>query len=388
MRLLKSIAILLLPLKAMACGLDWSEPVSHFENVDFQGNIHIVRKLGEVEKLPIYLIFNSSYGTSPYAGSGFEIPFLESRMWQVDENRFRMKSPDGWLWIFQRTKVPNVLDGNAGWKGLIKDDTITVWAPCGDKIAFKNGKIVSMQLKNEKFDYAYKGNRVESIQMNGRPILEIKSDDKTGDVTGINLPITRKLIGLQQTGSRPKIESVRGICVVNRVDKTLSEVTKPDGSKDSYVFGVDSQMQPTLKLDGNEEIVWNSVTKKVIRDGEWIYRVTPSIDNFANAFIGRTNAQKQSENWFYDSAHGRQTVQETDGTTKTETWFVSGGVLNGKKRAAEIFRDNHIIKQISYSYDEAGNLIRERRNDLLLTYNNGTLTQVKKKKATLWDISK
>src|ERR1035437_4278891 len=85
-----SILLALLPVKTFACGLNWSEPVSHFENVDYQGNVHIVRKLGEVEKLPIYLIFNSSYGNSPYAGSGFEIPILESRMWQVDENRFQM----------------------------------------------------------------------------------------------------------------------------------------------------------------------------------------------------------------------------------------------------------------------------------------------------------
>jgi hypothetical protein len=87
MKIFQPILALLLPLKAMACGLDWSPPVSHFENVDYQGNVHIVRKISEVEKLPLYLIFNSTFGNSPYVGSGFELPFLEARMWQVDEGR-------------------------------------------------------------------------------------------------------------------------------------------------------------------------------------------------------------------------------------------------------------------------------------------------------------
>ena len=110
MKIFQPILALLLPLKAMACGLDWSPPVSHFENVDYQGNVHIVRKIGEVEKLPLYLIFNSTFGNSPYVGSGFELPFLEARMWQVDEGRFQAKMPTGWLWIFQRTKDPTVLE--------------------------------------------------------------------------------------------------------------------------------------------------------------------------------------------------------------------------------------------------------------------------------------
>jgi hypothetical protein len=164
MKIFQPILALLLPLKAMACGLDWSPPVSHFENVDYQGNVHIVRKIGEVEKLPLYLIFNSTFGNSPYVGSGFELPFLEARMWQVDEGRFQAKMPTGWLWIFQRTKDPTVLEGNAGWKGVIKDDTITAWAPCGDKITFKTGRIASMKIKEDFYSYNYRDGRVASVE--------------------------------------------------------------------------------------------------------------------------------------------------------------------------------------------------------------------------------
>jgi hypothetical protein len=358
MKLSQSIAILLLPLKAMACGLDWSEPVSHFENVDFQGNVHIVRKLGEIEKLPIYLIFNSSYGMSPYAGSGFEIPLLESRMWQVDENRFQMKAPSGWLWIFQRTKMPSVLEGNAGWKGLIKDDTITVWAPCGDKISFKNGKIVSMQLKNDKYDYAYKGNRVESIQKNGRAILEVKSDDKTGDITGINLPITRELIGLQQTGSRPMVETLGGTTVVSRMVKSLATYTKSDGSGETFEFGVDEKMNPTLKLN-ERTIVWNSTTKKVKKEGEWTYQIKPS-SNYAPLFsaseIKRISTGGTSELWAFDPQKG---IEESlsNKVLISYKWFTSG-ILDKKVKEVNV-KDSNGVASTSFIYSENGNLLRK-----------------------------
>lgn len=351
----------------MACGLDWNEPVSHFENVDYQGNVHIVRKLGEVEKLPIYLIFNSSHGISPYAGSGFEIPFLESRIWQVDENRFQMKSPSGWLWVFQRTKDPNVLEGNAGWKGLIKDDTFTVWAPCGDKIAFRKGRIVSMQIKEDKFDYGYKGNRVESIQMNGRTILEVKSDDKTGGVTGINLPNTRELIGLQQTGSRPRLESDGGLrVVVSQLDKTLREVTKPGGSKEEFEFGVDDQRNPTIKLN-NTTVAWNSATKKVTRDSEWAYRINPAANLFENAYVERKNEKGKVELWHYNGAKGEEVLQGSDGVRKVKTWFTNG-ILTGKQRNEVSFLNGIQISKKSWGYDESGRQIRTSLDGVSINY--------------------
>ena len=350
----------------MACGLNWSEPVSHFENVDFQGNVHIVRKLGEVEKLPIYLIFNSSYGTSPYAGSGFEIPFLESRMWQMDENRFQMKSPDGWLWIFQRTKTPNVLEGNAGWKGLIKDNSITVWAPCGDKISFKNGKIVSMQVKDDKFDYAYNGNRVESIQKNGRAILGVKSDEKTGEVSEINLPNTREGISLQQTESRPRVELDGGRKVVGRIEKCLAKLTRADGGNETFDFAVDSQGNPILKST-DLTITWDAETRKVINEGKWVYSIKSMNETFASAAIGRRDSDGKSEFWHYDGDKGQETITELDGNTTTRTWFLSGE-LSQKTRSIETRKNAILLKRWNYTYNEIGNLIRENRGNIVITY--------------------
>jgi len=357
MTIFKSILVLLLPLKAMACGLDWNEPVSHFENVDYQGNVHIVRKLGEVEKLPIYLIFNSSHGISPYAGSGFEMPFLESRIWQVDENRFQMKSPSGWLWVFQRTKDPNVLEGNAGWKGLIKDDTFTVWAPCGDKIAFRKGRIVSMQIKEDKFDYAYKNNLVENIWKNGQVILEVKGDAKSGEVTGIELPRSRETISWKQARLYPRIETVGTTRVVTRLDSTLTEVEKTDETNETFDFSLDDQkINPTLKI-GNRLITWSSTTKTIISDEGWVYDIKREKDYFANAEIGRKNAKGQSECWHDDALNGKSFVQGIDRVEKVRTRFTTG-VLAGQPRAETQTIGAAVVFEKRFIYDDKGTLVR------------------------------
>jgi YD repeat-containing protein len=362
MKIFQPILALLLPLKAMACGLDWSPPVSHFENVDYQGNVHIVRKIGEVEKLPLYLIFNSTFGNSPYVGSGFELPFLEARMWQVDEGRFQAKMPTGWLWIFQRTKDPTVLEGNAGWKGVIKDDTITAWAPCGDKIIFKTGRIVSMKIKEDLYSYNYRNGRVASVEKNGRSVLEIKRDAMTGEVTGLALPGTWETIGLAATAERPVVESIGGKNVVSCVEKTLGEVTPASGSgKVAFEQTVNGELNPTIKL-GDQLITWSPATKKIIKDGEWTYEIKPGAGPFDNAAIGRENARNQSEFWHHDGAKGEEIVQGIDGVKKVTSWFTSGK-LAGKIRKVEEIRGNVTNGLRQLSYNEEGRLVREVSGD-------------------------
>jgi hypothetical protein len=353
MKIFQPILALLLPLKAMACGLDWSPPVSHFENVDYQGNVHIVRKIGEVEKLPLYLIFNSTFGNSPYVGSGFELPFLEARMWQVDEGRFQAKMPTGWLWIFQRTKDPTVLEGNAGWKGVIKDDTITAWAPCGDKVTFKTGRIASMKIKEDLYNYNYRNGRVASVEKNGKSVLEIERDAITGEVTGLALPGTSETIGLAATAERPVVESIGGKNVVSRVEKTLSEVTPASGgSKVTFEQTVNGELNPTIKL-GDQLITWSPATKKIIKDGEWTYDIKSGAGSFDNGAIGRRNTKSKSEFWHHDGAKGEEIVQGIDGVKKVTSWFTSGK-LAGKARKRETLAGDQQLALIKKAYDESG----------------------------------
>jgi YD repeat-containing protein len=387
MKIFQPILALLLPLKAMACGLDWSPPVSHFENVDYQGNVHIVRKIGEVEKLPLYLIFNSTFGNSPYVGSGFELPFLEARMWQVDEGRFQAKMPTGWLWIFQRTKDPTVLEGNAGWKGVIKDDTITAWAPCGDKITFKTGRIASMKIKEDLYSYNYRNGRVASVEKNGKSVLEIKRDAMTGEVTGLALPGTWETIGLAPTAERPVVESIGGKNVVSRVEKTLGEVTPASGGgKVTFEQAVNGELNPTIKL-GDQLIAWNPATKKIVKDGEWTYEIKPGAGPFDNAAIGRENARNQSEFWHHDVTQGKENIVDSHGQNSTRKWFTSGKLLNKERSLNLTSAAGQQLYSFKASYDENGRLVNyiEDRDVYVLTYDQqGQLGKVAKNDSTVW----
>jgi hypothetical protein len=289
-------------------------------------------------------------------------------MWQVDEGRFQAKMPTGWLWIFQRTKDPTVLEGNAGWKGVIKDDTITAWAPCGDKVTFKTGRIASMKIKEDLYSYNYRDGRVASVEKNGKSVLEIERDAITGEVTGLALPGTWETIGLAATAERPVVESIGGKNVVSRVEKTLGEVTPASGSgKVAFEHSVNGELNPTIKL-GDQLITWSPATKKIAKDGEWTYDIKTGAGPFDNAAIGRENTRNQREFWHRDNAKGEEIVQGVDGSKKVTTWFTSGN-LAGKIRKVEEIRGStsNVLRQLSY--DEDGRLAREYRID-------GTIVEV------------
>jgi hypothetical protein len=368
MKIFQPILALLLPLKAMACGLDWSPPVSHFENVDSQGNVHIVRKLSEVGDLPIYLIFNSSYSVSPYAGSGFEIPLLESKICQVDENRFLMKSPSGRPLILQRTKIPEILNGPGDIKGLIRENLITVWTNCGDKIIFKNGKIVFMQIAGKApFTYSYKGNRLEGIEQNGQFVLKVETNGPAGDVSGITLPSSREQIVLQQTEMLPNIGNIAGKNIVSRMDKTLSQATRPDKSRETFAFGVDENVNPTVTL-GSKKLTWNPATGKVLSDGEWKYEIKSGSDQFDNSSISRTNSTGQEESWYLDMTKSEEVFKKANGTTTRRSWFTSG-VLAGHLRKIETSSPQGKDSE-TYVYNEMGKAVRKVTNNSIEYYSH------------------
>jgi hypothetical protein len=273
------------------------------------------------------------------------------------------------LWIFQRTKDPTVLEGNAGWKGVIKDDTITAWAPCGDKITFKTGRIASMKIKEDLYSYNYRDGRVASVEKNGRSVLEIKRDTMTGEVTGLALPGTWETIGLAATAERPVVESIGGKNVVSRVEKTLGEVTPASGGgKVTFEQSVNGELNPTIKL-GDQLIAWNPATKKIIKDGEWTYDIKPGAGPFDNAAIGRENARNHSEFWHRDNAKGEEIVQGIDGSKKVTTWFTTG-LLSGKLRKITKTTGEKIETIYSASYSETGNLLRDETRTQSVFYNS------------------
>lgn len=202
--------------KVKACVSAFSMPQSHFEGVDYQGYVFHVEKIGYLQmssdvKLPMYLTFSSRRETvSPYVGYGWEIPLLESKIVQLDENNFRLDQPDGWFRPFWRDiKNPTLLHAS-GWEAEIHGNTITAWASCGMKLTFRKGRIVSMQLKDRKLDYLYEDNQVSQIREGSTTVLKVEREPSTGEVIGLNLGNNQR-IGLE-CDQRPRVQ-VAGVKV-------------------------------------------------------------------------------------------------------------------------------------------------------------------------------
>lgn len=353
--------------------------MSHFDGVDYQGNVMLVEQLGEVDagkglKLPLWAVFGSNSGNnSPYVGHGWTIPLLEAKIVQVDENVFKIDQPNGWFRIMWRSKGnPNVLEGQGGWKAEIRGDAITAWADCGSKLFFNKGRLVSMQLMERKIDFVYEGSCVTEIREGGSTILRVEKDALSGVVTGFRLAGNQR-VGVDRA-QRPMVQVIKGQSLIAGMEPSLSKITQTDGGVRTINYGVDGHINPTLMV-GDRLIAWNAASKNAMRDGEWSYEVTPGNGAFDHAAIGRKNPRNQSEFWHLDNLSGFEVVRELNGVERRTTWFRSG-ILNGKPREYEERRNNVLITKTKYIYDGNGLLIREVSGDVVKNFRNGAIESI------------
>jgi antitoxin component YwqK of YwqJK toxin-antitoxin module len=367
---------------ATACGLSWEAPHTYFDGVDEQGHVMFVDKfesldLGDGLTLPIYAMFKSNWqNSSPYLGQGWILPILESHIVQINDNTFQMWQPDGWYQYMGRSSSSDtILDGQSGWKALINGDTITAWAPCGWKLVYNQGKLVSMTTsKGRELDLIYQSNRVLKMQENGVTVLQVETDPQNGEVSG--LTFNGKTIGLEQA-NKPIIQVIGNKNVVGLMERSLSTVKFPDGTTKNYSFGVDDRLNPTMKIQ-NRTISWDPESMEVLKDGVWTYKITPNgTDDTA---ISRVNSHGVTEFRSIDTTRGQEITKKADDSFQTVTnWFVTGP-LSGKIRsiAIEANGTTKIVKR--YSYDEQGRTIRVYDGTLdatiVTTYGeNGTFSE-------------
>ena len=361
-----SLGLFITAASALACGLDWRLPTNHFDGVNEQGYVAYWEKIGDLElgddlKLPLVIGFRSNKETSapsPYLGSGWIMPLMESNMVQTGEDSFVMMQPDGWNNLFLR-KDDTTLNGSAGWMAEINGNTITAWAKCGWKMEFFKGHIISMTTpKNRKFDFIYSGGLVTAIRENGVDKLTVVQES-TGEVKALLFNEKRMEIALDQ---KPRVQNIAGQKVVGEMDRSLKSINPNDGTSKMFEFAVNDKIQPTLKITSkaNSErlFTWDPATKRILSDNNWRYKIESSPGLIGNAAIGRANDKKQSEYWFYDASKGEETVQTLDGTKTVKTWFKSG-LLSGKIRKIEQTKDSKTVIIGQWAYDENGSLLRK-----------------------------
>ena len=351
-------------------GIGWSIPKGHFDGVDNQGNVLLVFGLGEIElaqgrQLPFFAVFNSeSENRSPFAGYGWNIPLVDSRIVQMDENLFCVFQPDGFQRIFRRDKEKvNILNSFGGWSAKIHGDTITAYCKYGDKLVFREGHIVSMELDCGKLDYVYEDGQLLKILQGDKTVLKIEKESRTGTVSGFALSKGQnfKIDKVQ----RPKVRVSNNRNLLDGMEESLGKIKQNDGTVWAFEYGTDKKLDPTLKIQApeipsNREIVWDGATRKAIRDGEWTYDIKPGSKPETNAEITRININNQKEYWYRDEYKGEEISEGVEGVRKVASWFTSGKLMGKMRKEVEI--KNGVTKLLyECSYNEKGILIRLRK---------------------------
>ncbi len=348
-------------MKAEACGLNWSQPKSHFEGVSFQGYVFLVESLGDIvlkdgKKLPVWALFCSeSNTTSPYLGHGWELPLLESRIVQLDERWFRVVEPTGWYRYFWRDeKDPTVLHGQNNWKGVIRGNSISVMADCGDRLDFRDGRIVSMDLKGRKLQIERTVDGTVALKEGSSTLLAVQ---KGLTKEGLEMKWGNgDLLEITQV-ARPLVEVIGGRAVIGRKVESLGVITRGNGEKRTWEYAVDGKLRPSLK-QGDRLITWDPTTRHIVSDADWTYDIKPGEGlRDTNAAIGRTNAQGQKEFWHYNQSNGEEVTVDSNDLKKRKVSFISG-LLQGKLRKIEVSQGDSTVAMIQKSFDEKGRLLR------------------------------
>lgn len=354
---------------ARACGILWNSPRSHFEGLDAQARVFLVEKIGELDlggglKLPIQALFKSGWaGNSPYLGTGWQLPLLESNIVQIDDRTFIMRQPGGWYRTFYRTKgSPEILDGGM-WKAEIKGEQITAWADCGDKLVFGKGRLLSFSIKDRTFTLVYSGDKVTEIREGGTTKLAVAWND--AGTEAMALQYNGKRLDLARA-ERPRVQNVAGKNMVVGIDRSLGRASGANLPTKSYQYGVDDRLQPTLKTSARV-FTWDpGVGGRIVSDGRWTYDVKPGAKAGDNAAIGRQDAQGQKEFWHNDKKRGTEITERRNGMRLVTSRFVKGA-LKGKIRRQDIFEGGKLTSSHSWIYDENAKLIREIINQEVIT---------------------
>ncbi len=293
------------------------------------------------------------------------LPLLESHVEPVDENTVHVIMPDGWTFVFYRNGNTDTWRGNAGWVGETNNTVLTITAPCGWRIKFDGGKIQKIDSdKNRLLTYKYNGAVATEVDVDGKMFVQVESDTATGVAQNLLVGDQRIDISLAQ---RPRIQILQGRNFVTGFDQSLNQLQWPDGKKETFTFGADKGLSPTLGITHSDRtqrnFTWDASTRQIKIDGEWAYAF-PKDNAFA---LNRTNKQGQSAAYENDEGTGVLTERALNGIV-TQTLYFTSGVLRGKVRKVITTNIGGIPTVDRYSYDEEGNLIRREKGNYKIEY--------------------
>ena len=355
---------LLASLSAMGCGLDWTLPRAHFEGVEEHGYVAYWETIGEIDLgdkmvLPVHIGFNSHReASSSVLGKGWIVALLESHVEPIDENTVNVIMPDGWTFLFLRNGNSETWRGNSGWMGETNDSIFTISAPCGWKIKYDRGKIQEIDgNKIGSLTFSYNGGVPTEIDREGTPLLQVVRDPASGTADALIIDGKRVEFSLAQ---RPRIVSLAGRNLVEGLDPSLASLQLPDGEKESFSFGTDSALNPTLTLSKSDQapraFVWDVATRQIKSDGQWAYTLLSKGNHLR---LTRVSPQSQSECYEADEATGMTAEKAADGAEITTYRFVSGPLAGSVRKVEQLDSGGKQAQLYSASYYPSGQLMRE-----------------------------
>jgi hypothetical protein len=359
---------------APACGLDWNLPHDHFDGMDKFGYVSYWKTIGELDLgeglvLPIHIHFSSNQETSsPYLGSGWTLPLLESHIVFREENLVEVHEPNGRTRLFWRD--PNdfsLFHGQGGWLAQSLGPTFIAWADCGWKLVFTNGQLVGITSpKDRKLEFVYRNGTVTEIREGGQKKLSV---DQESDGSGQKaLSFNGKRIGIE-LGERPRVQIIAGQNVVAGVDQSLRRLAEAEGVAEEFHFDINDRVQPTLKMrqknqrqlnikepDGAiRQIAWDPLSRRILRDNEWQYDITEPPSPWENAAILRNLPDGKREYWYEDVRRTRAVSLKLDGSGRAR-WNYEDGTLKGLVREERTLHGG-VLSIFRPDYDKRGNAI-------------------------------
>jgi hypothetical protein len=194
--------------------------------------------------------------------------------------------------------------------------------------------------------------------VDGRAIVQVEEDAVSGGPMDIMIGGQKVNVSL---GQRPRVLSKENQNSVAGSDLSLSQLQWPDGKTESFAFGTDDILNPTLAIthpdQAKRNFTWDANTKQIKSDGEWSYLVTPIVGT-NDYTINRTSTAGLVESFSNDRSNGTITEQGLDGKERITRFFTSG-ILAGRIRSVEETVEGVTSKLYQVNYDEEGRPIRE-----------------------------
>lgn len=359
-----------LPAYQLGATDDVSRPNYHLGYTDSKGQMLFWRDIGFValegtDVLPVRLRFNTAPSTGgSLFGRFWFCPLLESTLIPKSEKALTWINLGGRT-ITLRSRKDGTFTSGSG-KIVARKISSSEWTLIsgGWTYRYVSGKLRGIRLESgEELEWTFLGSRLEGIfsSRNGR-LLALEYAGEAGLPMAMTVGKTRYTLEYQQV---PLCVDLMGQIVIAGYVASISRI---HGGEEGHNFPILLERNAEYFMDYSsiardpKKFRWGALDGLLKSDGTWDYRI--DAQKQSDPIVSRTDSLGRFESYFYDSKKGISEHLLPDGTKVVRTYFVAAGPTHHKIRKSLRMKDGQILAARQWSYDEVGNLIRDRTGNL------------------------